>query len=270
MFDTFGYTVPTTYDEWTTLADQMVADGNIPFSTGMESGPATGWTGSDFIQDILLIQQGPAYVMGIIDGSIPYNDAGVVQAYETYLKWSGDDLYSVGGTDGTLNTGFLDAIYKVFSDPPEGFMVKQSGFAGGEVNNQYPNLEYGIDYDFFGVPGAQGLQGGSDLLMAFSDSPATQAMVSYLTSALGGRTWAQVGFGISPNNFALGNYADEQTTKMAELLASTSGFTPDIGDTIGAPFGEAEWKAIIDALQGIDIAQALAAAAEAQAQALGQ
>ncbi len=270
MFDTFGYTVPSSWDELNALADQMVGEGVIPWSMGMESDSATGWTGSDFIQDLMLVQQGPEYVLGIINGSIPYNDAGVVQAYETYLKWAGDELYTVGGADGTLNTGFLDAIYKVFADPPEAMMVKQSGFAGSEVKVQYPNLEYGVDYDFFGVPGAQGLQGGSDLMMAFSDSPATQAMVSYLTSALGGRTWAKVGFGISPNNYALGNYADPQQTKMAEILANTSGFTPDIGDTIGAPFGEAEWKAIIEVLQGTDIAQALAAAAEAQVQALSK
>jgi alpha-glucoside transport system substrate-binding protein len=270
MFDTFGYEIPTTFEDFQKLADQMVADGNIPFSMGMESGSATGWTGSDFIQDIMLAQQGPEYVMGIISGTIPYDDAGVVQAYETYKKWAADDLYTIGGADGTLNTSFLDAIYKVFSDPPEALMVKQSGFAGGEIAKQYPNLEYGVDYDFFGFPGAQGLQGGTDLLMAFSDSPATQAMVAYLTSALGGRNWAKVGLGISPNKFALGNYADEQQAKMAELLANTSGFTPDIGDTIGAPFGEAEWKAIIEVLQGGDIAQALAAAATAQAQALGQ
>ena len=43
-------------------------------------------------------------------------------------------------------------------------MVKQSGFAGGVVAEQFPELEYGTDYDFFAFPGAQGMQGGADWL----------------------------------------------------------------------------------------------------------
>ncbi len=184
-FELFGYTVPTTWAELNTLVEKMVADGNVPWSMGMESGPATGWTGSDFIQDILLVQQGPGYVNDLISGKVAYNDAGVQQAYETYGKWAKDEKYTVGGATGTVSTPFLEAIYKVFSDPPEAMMVKQSGFAGGEVAAQYPALVYGADYDFFAVPGALGMQGGADFMMAFGDSPAAKALVSYLTSPRG-------------------------------------------------------------------------------------
>ncbi|MBI3159836.1 MAG: extracellular solute-binding protein, partial [Chloroflexi bacterium] len=113
-FEAAGYSVPTTLAELDALVEQMVADGNVPWSMGMESGDATGWTGSDFIQDLLLAQQGPDYVLGLLDGSVAYNDAGVVQAYETYLKWAGDPAYTVGGAEGTLSTGFLAAIHKPF------------------------------------------------------------------------------------------------------------------------------------------------------------
>jgi alpha-glucoside transport system substrate-binding protein len=51
-----------------------------------------------------------------------------------------DEKYTVGGAQGTLSTPFLEAIYKPFSDPPEAMMVKQSGFAGGEVAKQFPDL----------------------------------------------------------------------------------------------------------------------------------
>ncbi len=129
QFETFGYSVPTTFDELDALVEQMVADGNTPWSMGMGSGAATGWTGSDFIQDVLLVQQGPEYVMGLIDGSISYDDAGVVQAYETYAKWAADDTYTVGGATGTVETSFLDAIFKVYSDPAEAMMVNNRAFA---------------------------------------------------------------------------------------------------------------------------------------------
>ena len=267
-FDLFGYSVPTSWDELDALVEQMVADGNVPWSMGMESGTATGWTGSDFIQDILLVQQGPDYVMGIIDGSVAYDDAGVKQAYETYGKWATDETYTVGGATGTVSTPFLEAIFKVFSDPAEAMMVKQSGFAGGEVATQYPDLEYGTDYDFFAVPGAQGMQGGADFMMAFGDSPAAKALVAYLTGPEGAAEWAKVGFDLSPNKLALGNYTDDALIKKAEALAGAAGFTPDIGDTIPAPFGEAEWKALVDYVNGADLDTALSGAAQAQADAL--
>lgn len=269
-FEAMGYSVPSTWDELEALADQMVDDGVVPWSMGMESGDATGWTGSDFIQDILLVQQGPDYVMGLIDGSVSYSDAGVAQAYETYGAWAMDADYAVGGAQGTLSTSFLDAIYKPFSDPPEAMMVKQSGFAGGEVANQYPDLEFGVDYDFFVVPGAQGLQGGSDWMMAFSDSAAVQALVSYLASPAGGAAWAAAGFDLTPNRGGAGNYTDASLIKKAEAFYSASGFTPDIGDSIPGGFGSAEWTAIVDFLNGGDLQTALDAAAAVQAEALGQ
>ncbi|MFN2146989.1 MAG: ABC transporter substrate-binding protein [Anaerolineales bacterium] len=270
QFQTYGYTVPTTFDELNTLVEKMVADGNVPWAMGFESGAATGWTGSDFIQDLLLTQQGPDYVKGIIDGSVAYDDTGVQNAYTVYQKWASDPKYTVGGATGTVNTGFLDAIYQVFSDPPQAMMVKQSGFAGGEIVKQYPNLVYGTDFDFFQFPGAQGMQGGADYMFAFSNSPAASAFIKYLTSAEGGKNWAAAGFDISPNTAAAGNYPDAQLAKRAEMLANAKGFTPDIGDTLGDPFQSAEWKAIIAVVQGSDIPTELKSVAAAQQQSLGK
>lgn len=256
-FEALGYTVPTTFEELNTLVEKMVADGNVPWSMGFGSDAATGWTGSDFIQDLMLTQQGPQYVMDLISGKVAYNDAGVVEAYKTYQKWASDAKYTVGGADGTLNTPFLEAIYKVFQPEPEAMMVKQSGFAGGEIVKQFPDLKYGTDYDFFAFPGIQGMQGGADYMMSFSESAAAKALVAYLTSADGAAAWAKAGFDLSPNKMATGQYTDAQLTKKAEALASATGFTPDLGDTIAAPFGENEWKAIIAVVQGGDIQKAL-------------
>jgi alpha-glucoside transport system substrate-binding protein len=269
-FEAFGYEIPTTWEELDALVEQMVADGNVPWSMGLESEAATGWTGSDFIQDILLVQQGPEYVLGIIDGSIPYNDEGVAQAYETYGKWAKDPQYTVGGAEGTLTTAFRDAIFAIVTDPPAAMMVKQSGFAGGEIAAEFPDLEYGTDYDFFQVPGIQGLQGGSDWMMAFSDEPAVQAVFAYLSSDLGGQNWANEEFGLTTNTAGLGLY-DESTAlgKLAQILSQAEAFTPDIGDSIPGGFGNAEWTAIIDYINGADLQQVLDTAAAVQQEAVG-
>ena len=269
-FKTLGYNVPTTWDELNTLVDKMAADGHVPWSMGFGSGDATGWTGSDFIQDLLLVQQGPQYVMDIISGKVAYNDAGVKQAYETYGKWATDPKYTVGGAQGTVSTAFLDAIYKPFADPPEAMMVKQSGFAGAEIAKQFPNLKQGTDYDFFVVPGAKGLQGGADWLMAFSDKPAVKALVAYLSSAPGGAKWAETTFGMSPNKGASGHYTDPALQKLDKALSTTTGFTPDIGDTIPGGFGSAEFKGITDFVNGGDVTSILDQLAAKQKEALGK
>jgi len=268
VFEAKGYTVPATWDELDALVEQMVANGDVPWSMGMESGDATGWTGTDFLQDILLVQQGPDYVLGIMDGTVAYNDAGVKQAYETYGKWATDPTYTIDGAQGTLSIGFNDAIFKVFSDPPEAMMVKQSGFAGGNVATQYPDLVYGVDYDFFPVPGAQGLQGGADWMMAFTDTPAVKALVAYLSSTEGGANWAKASFDLSPNKGAAGNYVDAALIKKGEALANTQGFTADIGDTIPGGFGSAEFKGISDYVNGGNLDTILADLAAVQAEAL--
>ena len=269
-FEAKGYSVPTTFDELDSLVEQMVADGNTPWSMGFESGGATGWTGTDFIQDILLATQGADYVAGLISGSIPYNDPGVAAAFEIYLKWATDPAYTVGGADGTLSTGFLDAIYKPFADPPEAMMVKQSGFAGGVVADQYPELVQGEDYDFFPFPGADGVQIGADFMVVFNSSPAVQAVVAYLTSAEGGKHWAQLGFGFTPNLGASPADYPETQTKLAELLASGAG-SPDLGDAIQPTFGQAEFDLMAALVGGTTtLEDGLAAVTAAQTDDLSQ
>ena len=269
QFAAFGYKVPTTFDELKTLVTKMAADGNVPWSMGFNNGgTADGWTGTDFVQDILLATQGPDYVNKIITGKVAYSDQGVVDAYTTYKAWASDAKNTVGGADGTVNTKFLDAIYKVFSNPAEAMMVKQSGFAGGSVATQFPALKYGTDYDFFEFPGVQGLQGGADFMFAFSDKPAAQALIAYLTGTTGGQNWAKANFGISPNKNADGNYTDPQSIKLSSILSKAAGFTFDIGDAIGAPFNTAEFKGVVDVVQGKDIKTTLTTIAAAQAESI--
>ena len=53
-FEDAGYTIPETWDELMALSDQMVADGGVPWCIGIESSGATGWVGTDWIEDIML------------------------------------------------------------------------------------------------------------------------------------------------------------------------------------------------------------------------
>jgi alpha-glucoside transport system substrate-binding protein len=193
-----------------------------------------------------------------------------MQAYETYGKWATDARYTVGGADGTLSTNFMDAIYKPFSDSPEAMMVKQLPFAGNEIQNKFTASQYGTNYDFFVVPGIQGLQGSSDCMMAFSDKPEVRALVAYLSSTEGGVNWAKADFGLSPNMSAAGNYTDPALAKKAVAFYATPRFIRHIVDSMPGNFYSVEWKAIRDYLSGGDLSTVLADAAAAQAAALKQ
>ncbi len=268
VFKAKGYTVPTTWDELNTLVEKMKADGNVPWSTGFESGAATGWNGADWIEDIMLVQQGPQYVLDLLSGTVPYNDPGVKAAYQAYGKWATDPKYDIGGAQGTLSTNFNTAIDKVFSDPPEALMVKQSGFASGEILTKYPTLVYGTDFDFFGFPGAKGLQAGYDWMLAFKDTPAVRALVGYLTSTTGGVNWAKASFDLTPNKAGAGQYTDPALIKKDQFLANATGVVPSIGDVIPGGFGTAQWTAIVDFVNGKNLDTELATVAKAQADAL--
>ena len=46
--------MPETWDELIALSDQIVADGSTPWCVGFESGGATGWPATDWMEDIML------------------------------------------------------------------------------------------------------------------------------------------------------------------------------------------------------------------------
>jgi alpha-glucoside transport system substrate-binding protein len=255
VFDAMGYTVPTTWDEFVALADQIQADGGIPFSMGMESGGATGWTGTDLVQDIMLRTQGLDFVNGLSVHDTAWTDPGVKETWELYGNWATDSAYALGGSQGTVSTGFLDAILAVFSDPPQAYMVKQSGFAGGYASSQFPELEFGTDIDFFVIPEKDGsapvMQVGGDALAVFNNTPGVKAFVAYLTSAQGGQAWAASGFDLSPNNKVTGeHYTDPISAAKADALAGASAVSFDIGDLLLRGLNLEEFAAITEYVNG--------------------
>src|SRR5690606_8965901 len=52
-----GDTVPTTWDDMIALSNKMAADGTKPWCGGIESGGATGWPATDWLEQVVLRQQ---------------------------------------------------------------------------------------------------------------------------------------------------------------------------------------------------------------------
>jgi alpha-glucoside transport system substrate-binding protein len=150
-FDAAGYTVPTTWDELIALSDQIVADGGTPWCVGFESGGATGWPATDWMEDIMLRTAGADVYDQWVAHEIPFNDPAVVTAAETMGEIMFTDGYVLGGAADTASIGFGAAPLPMFDSPPGCWLHRQASFIIGAA--PFPeDAVAGEDYDFFPFP----------------------------------------------------------------------------------------------------------------------
>ena len=84
QFEDNGYEIPKTMEELIELSDQMVADGNTPWCIGIESGNATGWTATDWMEDLMLRTASPAKYDQWVSNELPFNSPEVINAMEVF------------------------------------------------------------------------------------------------------------------------------------------------------------------------------------------
>ena len=79
--------MPKTFDEFTALIEKMKTsgDGRKPLCVGIESGNATGWTFTDWTEEMVLRQSGGDVYDQWVSHEIPFNDPKVVEAMQTVL-----------------------------------------------------------------------------------------------------------------------------------------------------------------------------------------
>jgi alpha-glucoside transport system substrate-binding protein len=150
-FEAAGYTVPTTWDELMALSDEIVADGGTPWCVGFESGSATGWPATDWMEDIMLRTAGPEVYDQWVTHEIPFNDPAVVTAGETFGEVMFHEGYVLGGAADTPSIAFGAAPLPMFDDPPKCWLHRQASFIIGAA--PFPeDAESGVDYDWFAFP----------------------------------------------------------------------------------------------------------------------
>jgi alpha-glucoside transport system substrate-binding protein len=150
-FDAAGYTVPTTWDELMALSDQIVADGGTPWCVGFESGGATGWPATDWMEDIMLRTAGVDTYDQWVNHEIPFNDPAVAHAAEVFGDVMFHDNYVLGGAADTPSIAFGAAPLPMFEDPPGCWLHRQANFIIAAA--PFPEgSEPGVDYDWFPLP----------------------------------------------------------------------------------------------------------------------
>ncbi|MCP4165304.1 MAG: extracellular solute-binding protein, partial [Chloroflexi bacterium] len=131
IFDEAGYEVPTSWDEMQTLMDTIVSDGDTPWCVGIESGAATGWPATDWMEEFMLRTTSLENYDAWVEGTLPFSSPEVKNAAETLATiWFNPD-YVFGGTDTIVSTGFGDSPAAMFEDPPKCWLHKQGNFITG-------------------------------------------------------------------------------------------------------------------------------------------
>ena len=254
-FEAAGYKIPATWDELLALCDQIVDDGAACFSIGLESGAASGWPATDWIEDIMLRTNSLKTYDAWITHEIEWTGEEVTRAWETFGDIVGNEDYQFGGSAGTLATNFGVAPCPLFTDPPGAYLHRQATFIqsfimdcpGGE------NLVPGEDFDFFSFPtideqyGNPGL-GAADSFVLFTDNENTRALIDFLTQPEAMVGWFEGGgSGIATNKeFPLDSYPDVLTRRAGELLATVESFRYDASDSMPGDVNQAFWTGTLD------------------------
>ena len=257
FFTENGYaplTADSTFDDLIALSDGILAGGLVaPWSNGQFANGGTGFPGSDTIQQILLNEAGPAVYDGIIDGSVPTTDAGMRDAWEKFGQLALTDGYvSQGGADGINATGFQDATFPPFDDPPTAAMNHLGGFAAGFIADQFTDAVAGDDYNFFSWPGGA-VTGGANIVYAFNDDDATCSFMAHLASAEAQQIWVDRGGFTSVNGLVgLDSYPDPVARAQAEQLTLADVFRFDLDDAVGGEWQSAFFQGVQDYLADPD------------------
>jgi alpha-glucoside transport system substrate-binding protein len=187
MFAQHKWTVPTTWDDMMKLTDQIKAAGITPWCAGIGSGDATGWPATDWLEDVILREDGPDYYDGWVNHDTPFNDDKVVSALDRvgsilknpdYVNGGYGDVKSIAST--TFQDGGLPILKGKCG------LHRQAGFYAA---NWPAGTKVSPDGDAFAFylptvkdDGVKPVLGGGEFVAAYNDRPEVQAFQTFVSS----------------------------------------------------------------------------------------
>lgn len=241
-------TPPATWDALTSTISQSASKAKSGWCTGIESGAATGWPATDWIEDIVLRQSGPDVYDSWWQGKTKWTDPAIKQAWQTF----GDVVAnSYGGADTVATTAFQTAGDPLFATPPGCLFFHQASFITGL--GAFPKKTAGTDYDFFQFPDINSaysgaVEGAGDLFGMFHDTPSAKSLMAYLVTAPAQNIWVKAGGALSANKNAT-DYPDEISKRSAEILTNAKIFAFDASDLMPSAMNDAFWQGVTQYVQ---------------------
>ena len=247
-----GYEVPETWGDLIALSDQMVADGKTPWCFGIESGGATGWPVTDWVEELMLRTTTPEVYDQWVAHEIPFNSPEVIAAFDAAAEIIKNEDYILNGVESIpavdhaqAGLPIVDGQCELFQHPnwwasnlPEGTTIGPDG----DFNIFFEPMQNADD--------PKAVLGGGEFIAAFNDRPVVEFVAKYLTSAEYANSRMAQGGWISPNTQADLSYipAEDQLTRtVAEFLVTADVFRFDASDLMPSEIGAGEfWTEGVD------------------------
>lgn len=247
-WDAAGYEAPQTLDELLTLTADMAAAGQTPWCNGIESGGATGWPATDWMENLVMRQAGPDAYNSWVKGDIKFDSPEFRDAAAYFESIFFNDAYVNGGRAAIPALNFGDAIKGLFTDPttPDCMMYSQGSFITG---SNFVGEDIAADLDnqvgVFILPGttageAPPVEGGGDLSVLLSDNPDAATVMNLFTNPeMGVPATAVPGSSyMSPfKTFDVANYQGALNQQVAGIAYNASYFLFDGSDAMPAEVG---------------------------------
>jgi alpha-glucoside transport system substrate-binding protein len=160
------------------------AGGPKPLCVGIESGTATGWTYTDWVEEMVLRQAGGDVYDQWVNHEIPFDDPQIVTAMETVSNlWTEENVFASGGS--IAATAFQDNAQPLVDG--KCFMHRQANFYGTffpeGTTFADPADPKAVDVFYFpDINGDKPVLTAGIYAAAFNDDPATQAVMNYVAT----------------------------------------------------------------------------------------
>ncbi len=255
-WDSKGYTVPATWDDLKTLMDKMAADGTPAWCVGVESGAATGWPFTDWVEEVMLRTVGTDGFDKWVAGTTPFTDPTVKTAFQDVLDIWTNKNYTYGGPDYIVQTNFGDAPKLAFDTPPKCLLTNQGNFittffpdsVQADLDNQVGVFPLPAIDSQYGTPA----EVGGDQAVAFADRPEVWAFLKFLTTPEAGVSWQKAGGALFPYKTQdMSLYSSKLDQAFAEAIVNASAVRFDGSDAMPAAVGQGTfWTEPVKVLTG--------------------
>jgi len=241
---------PASWDDLQQTLRQITTDTTRPWCIGLGSGAASGWPGTDWIEDFLLRQSGPDTYDAWVAGRLEWTSPEVRRAFEAYGRIVAEGAIA-GGVKGALTTDFRMAGRPLFAEPP-GCVFMHGGSFMAPFLTEDPRAS-GSTIDFLPFPEIEARQSGSvigagDLAGLLADTPQARALMRYLVTSEAQSIWVRRGGALS-GNIRVTDYPDRLSQRAAEVLTGAKRFRFDASDSMPQAMNEAFWQAVLDFTQ---------------------
>ncbi len=259
MFSEKGYEVPTTWDDLIALSDKIAADGVKPWCAGIESGEATGWPATDWLEDVLLREIGPEDYDKWISHELAFNDAKIAAGLDRVGSILKNDAYVNGGygpVNSIASTAFQEGGVPITAG--QCALHRQASFYANFWPDGTTVAEDGDVFAFY-LPGDsesdKPVLGAGEFVAAFRDAPEVQALQEYLATPEFANARMKLNTYVSANKGVDISLAQNPIDKLSmEMLRDPETvFRFDGSDLMPAAVGSGTfWKGMTDWINGKD------------------